>query len=329
MNAATGANKRTTVRTRSVTIRAARAGFRLLSPRAPGLAARWAERLFLTPRRHARPVWERQALTSAREDRVAHEGGWLPTWTWTPRASENLLDAPQVATVILVHGWEGRGSQLATFVDPLLERGLRVVAFDAPGHGDSTLPFGSVVEHARALLSIARAVGPVHAIIGHSVGGAAALFATRLGLEADRFALIAPPTSPVQFAAMFARMLGIDASVKDAMIGRLEARYAIPFDEIDARLDARRLDARLLVVHDTDDPVVSVEQGRTLAALAPRGTLIETSGLGHRAILRAPHVVESVTRFVAAGLPVSSFAATLDGELFMRDKRWSGVAARR
>ena len=39
--------------------------------------------------------------------------------------------------VYLVHGWGGRGSQLASFVEPLLAGGFRVVMFDAPAHGDS------------------------------------------------------------------------------------------------------------------------------------------------------------------------------------------------
>jgi pimeloyl-ACP methyl ester carboxylesterase len=282
----------------------------------------WAERLFLTARRHERPSWEKAALASARPGRVAHEAGWLPTWTWSPTPASTFDEPP---TVILVHGWESRGSQLATFVPPLLGRGLRVVAFDAPGHGDSPLQRASVVEHARALCAVAWSVSatrPLHAVIGHSVGGAAALFATRFGLDARRFALVSPPTTPTQFASSFARILGLERSIKDAMIARLEERYAMPFSEIDARIDVARLHAPLLVVHDKEDPVVSFEQGRVLAETAPKGRLLETTGLGHRVILRAPEVVEAVANFVADEARAESFAETLDGELFMRNTRW-------
>ncbi len=318
MNTQLGHHISTTVRSRKLALRAARAGLRVLAPRAPALAALWAERLFLTARRHERPFWETEALASAAASRVTYADGWLPTWTWSPSAGATFDDPP---TVLLVHGWEGRGSQLATFVPPLLERGLRVVTFDAPGHGDSSLPLASVIEHARALCAVAKTVGPVHAIIGHSVGGAAALLATRLGLEAARFALVAPPTTPVQFASMFAKALQLEPTVQQAMLARLEARYEIPFAEIDARLDVARLQAPLLVVHDREDPVVSFEHGRALVEIAPRGSLLETNGLGHRAILRAPHVVAAVTHFVSEG-GSPSFAESLDGELFRRDTRW-------
>ncbi len=312
-------NKRTTVRAQPVSLRAARMGLRVLSPHAPELAARWAERLFLTARRHERPFWEVEALASAKLDRIPHEGRWLPTWTWSPDATTSL---DPVKTVVLVHGWEGRGSQLAAFVPELVARGFRVVAFDAPGHGDSPFARASLVEHARALCSVGKALGPIHGVVGHSVGGAATLLATRFGFHVERLALVAPPTAPAQFATAFARMLELEASVKQAMIARLEARYELRFDELDVRMDAQRLHTPILVVHDQDDPVVAFENGRQLAEVAPRGELVTVTGLGHRAILRAPPVIDAVARHLDEdGEP--TFARTLDGELFMRDTRWA------
>ena len=133
-------------------------GLRLLSPHAPALAARWAEYLFTRASRHPRPEWERSILEAAERTQI----GSTPVWTW-----RGDRDVP---AVILVHGWEGRGSQLGAFVEPLLAAGHRVVAFDAPGHGESTIRHASAVDHAKALAKVARAVGPVHAVIGHSIG---------------------------------------------------------------------------------------------------------------------------------------------------------------
>jgi pimeloyl-ACP methyl ester carboxylesterase len=319
VNTSARSNKSTNVRTQSVAIRAAKAGFRVLSPHAPRLAARWAERLFLSARRYERPYWEAESLSSATAGRVPYESGWLPTWTWSPEGSEVHIEEPR--TILLVHGWEGRGSQLAAFVPELVQRGFRVVTFDAPGHGDSPLARASVVDHARALRAVATAIGPVHAVIGHSVGGAATLLATRYGLKADRIALVASPTTPAGWAAGFAKMLGLDDAVKEAMIARIEARYDVRFDELDVRTDARKLAAPLLVVHDREDPVVAFQNGVHLANDAPLGELAEVSGLGHRAILRAAHVIAKVVGFVDDGTP-RNFTNTLDGELFVRELRW-------
>jgi pimeloyl-ACP methyl ester carboxylesterase len=324
----TSSARKSKKRSTPLSLRITRAGLRVLSPHAPTLAAAWAERLFLTARRHRRPNWEKEALRAAKESRVAHKGGFIPTWTWSPKRS---LLSPEPKTVILVHGWEGRGSQLSMFVAPLLEQGFRVVAFDAPGHGDSTLDRASVVEHARALSAVARAIGPVYAVIGHSVGGASALFATRIGLQAERFVLISPPTSPAKFAATFGRILQLEPGIHSAMIRRLEDRYELPMVEIDARLDAMRLDTPILVIHDREDKIVSFEDGRSIVKSAPQGELVETQGLGHNAILRSPDVIRKATSFVSnlQEDEEASFTETLDGELFCRDKRYTKAVASR
>lgn len=310
----------TTVRPESATVRAARLTLRVLSPHAPALAARWAEELFLTPRRRPRPPHERDALAGAVKARARYGGATLPLWIWNPDAAE---------TVVLVHGWEGRGAQLAAFVPPLVARGLRVVAFDAPGHGDAPLRRASVVEHARALLAVVeRLGGEVHAVIGHSVGGAAALLATRLGLRANRLALVAPPTSPARFAAGFAQMLGIDARVHAAMLLRLERRYGIAVADLDVRRDAAAFDGDLLVVHDEDDRIVPWADGAAIAAAAKNARLTSTRGLGHGRVLEAPSVVGDVTSFVARGTSPRTFTETLEGELFFRDTRYASPLSR-
>nr|MBA3542137.1 hypothetical protein [Deltaproteobacteria bacterium] len=94
-----------------------------------------AERLFTSPRRHPRPDREKAILATARPftvDVALRSPRWrghhidVAAWRWG-----------HGPTVLLVHGWEGRGSQLGSFVEPLVAAGLSVVAFDAPAHGDS------------------------------------------------------------------------------------------------------------------------------------------------------------------------------------------------
>src|ERR1051325_5613961 len=86
----------------------------------PALAGRLAAKLFARPRRHPRPDRERELI--ARGTRVPLPDGLHATaWGAGP-------------TVLLVHGWEGRGAQLGAFVDPLVAAGVSGVAVDAPGH---------------------------------------------------------------------------------------------------------------------------------------------------------------------------------------------------
>lgn len=288
-------------------------------------AAAYAEQLFTTPRRHARPAWETDALRTARRVDLYQDGHVVPTWTWGPASAPAAL---------LVHGWEGRGSQLSAFVPDLLALGLRVVTFDAPGHGDAGARREAIIDHARALAAVAELAGDVRLVVAHSMGGAAAMLATRFGLRARAYALVAPPTSPAGFVDGFSRIYGLAPEVRGEMIARLERRYGIPFPDLDARLDARTLEAPLLVVHDEGDRDVPIAEGRRLAEAAKDARFVATHGLGHRRILRAPEVLREVTDFAAAfaatgisGVPRSwggSLAAALDAELFFREARWQG-----
>jgi pimeloyl-ACP methyl ester carboxylesterase len=286
-------------------------------------AAIYAERLFTTPRRHGRPAWETAALADAVRTTVAHDGASLPLWTWGEARSPAAL---------LVHGWEGRGSQLAAFVAPLVDLGLRVVAFDAPGHGDAASPRDDVVRHAAAVRAVADTAGNVRLVVAHSMGGAATLLATRFGLRAGAYALVAPPTSPRGYVDGFCHAYGVPEPVRAAMLRRLARRHGVGYSELDALPDARALDAPLLVVHDEADRDVPLEDGRRIAEASKDARLVTTRGLGHRRILRAPEVLAAVEAFAAAfAAPwparsrrpwgATSLAASIDAELYFREDR--------
>lgn len=315
---------------------AARAGLRVLGAHAPGVAAGIAERLYTSPRRHARPPRERELLGSARRVHVPFRGGRLPVWVWTPETGGS---AP---TALLVHGWEGRGAQLGALVAPLLARGLAVVTWDAPAHGDASGSTCTIVDMAAAAARVAaycgaaprgtRAVAPspARAVIAHSLGAAAALTATRFGLAADRFVMIAPPGSPARFLAQFEGLLGLDRHVTERMVGRLEDRVGLRFSELDFGREAVHRREPALFVHDREDREVPFDDGAALADRWAGARMLETVGLGHRRILRDPSVVREITAFAAEGLPTPrrpTFEETLEGELFYRGRRRSRIAA--
>lgn len=307
-----------------------RLALRALAKVSPAAAAAYAFRLFATPRRHPRPAREAEALAGARRARVSYDGHDLPVWTW------GREDAP---AALLVHGWEGRGAQLAAFVPALLDLGLRVVAFDAPGHGEAEAPRETLVDHARAVQTVAAQVGDVRLVVAHSMGAAATLLATRFGLRARAYALVAPPTSPAPWLEGFARAYRLGDELRRDLRSVVERRVGIPFADLDARLDAHALEAPLLVVHDEEDLEVRIEEGREIADAARDARLVVTRGLGHRRVLRAPEVVREVEAFAAAfaapraggtspspGAPARwtcSAAAALDAELFFREERWA------
>lgn len=277
---------------------------------APQLVGAWAAARFFSPARRRRPAWEAAHLASARRGLVRAPEGALPTWTWGAGPS-----------VLLVHGWEGRGSQLAAVVDALVAEGRSVVAFDAPGHGDAPGHSTSVVDLARALTLVATQTPDVEAIVAHSLGAAATMVALARAELARKAVFIAPPLAAAPWADGFARRLGLPERVERAFRRGLVERLGVPVETIDARV-LRPLGAvELLVVHDATDREVPLELGREVAS-AWGGRLVETRGLGHRRILRSARLAEELVGFLVGRAPRAP-QAELEAELFHRERRWS------
>jgi pimeloyl-ACP methyl ester carboxylesterase len=266
----------------------------------PALAGRLAAKLFARPRRHPRPARERELI--ARGTRVGlPDGLHADGWGAGP-------------TVLLVHGWEGRGAQLGAFVDPLVAAGYRVVALDGPAHGDSPGVTTTGPEFARALVATRDAVGPLAAIVGHSFGGFTSLLAVSRGVPTARVVTIGTPASVPEVLRDFTRMIRLPDRALPSMIAALEARVGAPMASFEVEAFAPGVHAPVLVVHDTDDREVPYEGGRRLAEVFG-ARLLTTNGLGHRRILFAPDVVAAVLEFIEEGRQVG---ATYDSAMEQR-----------
>jgi pimeloyl-ACP methyl ester carboxylesterase len=259
----------------------------VLSRVAPGWAARIAADLFMKPRRYAAPERERKVLAQG-EPFAVQLGAETRIQAWKWGAGPAIL---------LVHGWEGRGSQLASFVEPLVAAGYSVVAFDAPGHGASSGNRSSLPHFAYAVRVVANTHAP-HAIIAHSLGCAATTLALREGLATQRLVFIAPPLHPSDYVTRFGEILNISRPVLDRMRARIEERFLRKWSDYALDATARTMTTPLLVVHDRDDDDTYHEEGVALTEAWPGARMITTTGLGHRRILRDANVIDAATQFV-------------------------------
>lgn len=202
--------------------------------------------------------------------------------------------------VLLVHGWGGRAAQLASFVAPLVEAGFRVLAFDAPAHGDSPGERTSFAEIAALVAQIGALRGPLHGIVGHSLGGAASLLALSRGVAVERAVLIAPTASLHEVVLEHARARELTPDVTAGLLERMRAQFTPRVWEDTTPVElAPRIVVETLVIADEHDPHVSFAASAALAAALPRGRFAPTTGLGHLSLLRTRAVVERVAAFVA------------------------------
>ncbi len=265
----------------------------VLSHSAPDRAAVRLAHLFTTPPRPKVRAWERAAMSQARYARQRFGAlGFLSVYRWVP---EDMGPHPKV---LLMHGFGGRVSQMSGLAESLVAAGYEVVGFDAPGHGKSPVRNIALPDFVDALEMFAAQEGAFEAVIGHSMGGAAVATALRLGMEAKRAILIAPPVYPGTYLAQAGRMLGATDKVTGRAQALIETRYGRAFDEFRTPLNASVLEQDALILHDRDDKQVPLSEGQQVVE-AWKGAQIEiTEGLGHTRILRDPSTVAVVQTFL-------------------------------
>jgi len=263
---------------------------RALSRISPYWAARLAFRLWHYPRRHPEPRRERAWLNSARQQQVDYLDGQLTLYRWG--------EGPPV---LLVHGWDGRATQMGAFAEPLVHAGYQAVAVDLPAHGRSSGKRTNMVESAAAVHHVGEVLGSLAAVIAHSFGAGVSAKAIADGLRTDKVVLLSPPANLRWLVDNYRQMLNLSSAGALQLEKILVEHYG---ESIWQRVstDHNMASAGLagVIIHDRDDRDVPISQSETLHRAWPQSTLVETTGLGHRRILRDPEVISRCVDFVAA-----------------------------
>lgn len=253
---------------------------------APTVSARVSRRVLMRPRRHAPKAWETDAL--ARAERVGFRFG-LSALRWGER------DAP---VVLVMHGWEGRPTQFAHFIEPLLRAGRQVVALDAPGHGESPGSESNAILFTHALLEAAVEIPNLEAVIGHSMGAGAIGYTLSLGLSPQRAVLLGGPSSLRSVLEQYADGVNLQPRARSRFFDVVARHTGVHPDEVDIRRLSQDYQIPALIVHDRNDTLVPFEHAERMAAAWPAAELIATEGLGHWRILTDPRIVAKATDFL-------------------------------
>jgi pimeloyl-ACP methyl ester carboxylesterase len=209
--------------------------------------------------------------------------------------------------VYLVHGWGGSTGDFRFIAANLVNAGFRVVAFDAPSHGNAGPgPWGerhaNGVHLVEAMSVILDKFGAPHGVVAHSMGCLSALHGMVMNgvdLPAVRLAMLAPF---IGGAEGFRDTIGAIVPVGPRIMKRLqplgEAKSGVLLDDFSLR--GIEVESPALVVHDQGDRPNPFRHGKAVADAWPNAELMATTGLGHRKILVSPAVNSRVTRFMKA-----------------------------
>lgn len=252
----------------------------------PTLAARKAMSLFLKPKKHQRPAAEIVWYQSARKRKLSNG---LAINEWGEDGNPKVL---------LVHGWEGRGSQMGAFAEPLVAEGYHVIALDGPAHGESQGEETNAGVYSRALVEVQKELGQVVASVGHSFGGGCSILAASFGMKVDKLVTVSSPSDYSKVVQNFLDDVKLSPWAEKAFYKILTYKAQVKLQDIHISTLGRALNIPILVIHDKNDKEVRYQNALNLHEAWPHSQMMTTEGLGHRRILKDKAVIDRVVQFI-------------------------------
>lgn len=250
---------------------------------------------FLSPSLRLPALSDRPEIEGAEPIPVTGPVGPVAAWSWG-----------RGPAVLLVHGWEATHHDLDAFVQPLLGDGYRVIAMDLPGHGCSAGTLVPMPKLVGGVQAVARVVGPLRAIITHSLGGIIVAMALKRDVACGAAVLISVfPRLHNFFRGYTMTELGADAESVGELFGALRRLDHDP-DHLDIPKLAAGIRCPALFIHSTDDRYGPIDGGKEAATAWPGGTMLEFDGLGHKRILADPTVITRTIEFLSNHLGTAS-----------------------
>lgn len=254
------------------------------------LATKFAARLFTTPIKHKVPKRELEMDSKSIQKIIR-----------VPAINKNVVTyqyGQSERKVLLVHGWSGRGTQLFKIADELLQNDYSTISFDAPAHGKSEGKTTIMSEFIASILEIEKEFGPFEFAIGHSLGGMSVLNAIKDGLKVNKAVIIGSGDIVQDILDEFIFKLKLKKEFSERLRLFFEDKYQLKMDDFSAYRAAQKIKIPVLVIHDNDDPEVSVKAGIHIHENLQNGFLFLTDGLGHRKILGNQTVIKKTLEFI-------------------------------
>lgn len=257
----------------------------------PGLATKFAIKLFTTPIRHKLPKREIEMDTHSKQQLLKIESLNKKVMVYQYGASSKKI--------LLVHGWSGRGTQLVKIADELLKLGYSTVSYDAPGHGKAPGKTSNMSEFIAAALQIEKEFGPFEYAIGHSLGGMTVLNAIKRGLNVKKAVIIGSGDVVEDILNDFVLKLKLKSNIAQRMKSNFENRLGETMNSYSAYIAAKEISVPVLVVHDENDDDVPVSAAHHIYKHLEKGQLLITKELGHRKILGDSKVIKKIVEFIS------------------------------
>lgn len=207
---------------------------------------------------------------------------------------------PNGKKILLVHGFSSAACKFEKYVQPLLEQGFEVVAFDAPAHGNSDGKTINAYVYRNVLLKIESRYGPFYGMMGHSLGGLAASLAFEKIPDRGKrkLVLVAPATETESAIRNFLSIIPVNKQTEQAFRNLIVEISGEPISYFSVSRVVQSVNTPVLWVHDKQDTICPFEDVKPLLSLnLPYVQFLVTENLGHSRIYKESKVCREIVSF--------------------------------
>lgn len=273
------------------------------------LQAQLCYQLFITPIRLPLPKEYRHFARSACDylektrDRIMHF--YTPRHYVIHHIPQNKH--PQAKKILITHGWMSRGAYMARLIRMLHQEGFDVYALDFPAHGEAKGFQLTWYEAVAILRQIINQLGPFHAAIGHSFGGAMLLNTLNLASqypewqiksEPEHMVLLSTPSRMQTPVRRLSRQLNLSAHAYTLLRQMFEEQTPVDIKSLDVRHYKSPAKTPFLCIHGEDDDAIHPKESKIFCNFYPHASLILLPDVDHVNILMDKRVDDAVCNFV-------------------------------
>ncbi len=256
----------------------------------PKASAKHLMNLFSKPRARVLRTREVEVLKKAQTSFLKFDKEEIKVYKWG--------EGEKMA--MLFHGWESNAGSLGAFIDPLINQGYRIIAFDAPAHGGSKGKYSNLVYFKKAAKEMIQSHGVPNVAIGHSLGACAIIMCAYEGnLHFEKTILLAPLNRLMSVFEEYQQILRIPEKLYLSFLNHFEdfTGYSFRSFYFHSYGKQTRLN-EVLIFHDEADKVTSFSHAKEFEQNWEAVRLETIRETGHYRVLWDQGMVEKSTDYI-------------------------------
>lgn len=210
-------------------------------------------------------------------------------------------------TVVLAHGWQSHAGDMLAWAAPIVRAGYHVIVYDTLGHGESDPSEYTSIRHfledLRAVIAFVQRFPDTHpgiVLMGHSMGGAAALLAAIDTPGVRAVIAAAAPTDPLEITREWIDARGLPGPLLVALM----RPFWVPivkasYPDLQPIRKITSIAVPILLIHGTADRQVPVHHAHRLAEANPKARIEVLEGADHISLPRHERYGEVIASFLS------------------------------